>query len=186
MTVFFALTILIGIAAAVCFVARGVERRSRGRLHSGVDEFGRESGPGRIVLGVPVMAAVLIGFGGAGYLAVRLGATGIVPPIGSGSTGGLFAGVLAARIVARWAEYAAEHDVPDERFVLQGHVATVIRAGEAGGPAEVEYNANGRWVVVPARSLDNSPLAKGAEVVIERLEGGIVYVEAWTHVEERL
>jgi hypothetical protein len=186
MTVFFALTILIGIAAAVFFVARGVEQRNRGRLHFGVDEFGRESGAGRIALGVPIVAAALIGLGVAGYMALRLGAAGIVRPIGSGAIGGLTAGLLAARLVARWAEYAAEHDVPDERFVLQGHVATVIQAGEDGTPAEVEYNANGRRVVVPARSLDDSPLAKGAEVVIERLEGGIVYVEAWTHVEERL
>ena len=186
MTFFFALTILIGIAAAVFFVGRGVERRTRGRLHFGVDEFGRESGPGRIALGVPIVAAVLIGWGVAGYTALRLGVTGSVRLMGSGALGGLISGLLAARLVARWAEYAAAHDVPDERFVLQGHVATVIRAGEDGSPAEVEYNANGRRVVVSARSLDDSPLTKGAEVVIERLEGGIVYVEAWTHVEERL
>jgi membrane protein implicated in regulation of membrane protease activity len=186
MTALFALTILMGTAAGVCFVARGVERRVRGREHLGIDEFGRETGPGHIALGVPVVAAVLIGFGIVGYAALRLGATGLLLAIGSGLIGALLAGVLAARIVARWAEYAAEHDVHDVRFVLQGHVATVIQAGEDDAPAEVEYNANGRRVVVPARSVDDSPLAKGTEVVIERLEGGIVYVEAWTHVEERL
>jgi hypothetical protein len=46
--------------------------------------------------------------------------------------------------------------------------------------------ANGRRVVAPARSLDHAPLVQGEDVVIDRLEDGVVYVESWTRVEERL
>ena len=40
--------------------------------------------------------------------------------------------------------------------------------------------------VLPARSFDDGTLAAGTEVVIERIEDDIAYVEAWLEVEKRL
>jgi len=122
----------------------------------------------------------------AGYAAARLGATALVRPLVIGVAVGLLASVLAARVVIRWAAYAVVHDTPDQRFVLQGHVATVTHGGTGDLPGEIEYTANGRRVVAPARNVSRSPLMAGPEVVIDRLEDGVAYVEAWTRVEERL
>jgi hypothetical protein len=96
----------------------------------------------------------------------------------------VLATIAVRRAVARWAGYAVEHDRTDERFVLQGHVARVVGVGP--DRAEVEYTANGRRVVAPARSVSGALLAVGSEVVIERVDEGIVYVEAWSLVEQRL
>jgi hypothetical protein len=39
---------------------------------------------------------------------------------------------------------------------------------------------------VPAKSLTGKTLASGEEVVIDRIEGGIAFVEEWSVVEQRL
>jgi hypothetical protein len=106
--------------------------------------------------------------------------------LGAALLAGLLAGVLAATVVSRWAAYAVTHDRPDERFVLQGHVATIVRSESAGRSAEIEYRANGRRVVVPAHAIGNVSLVEGTDVVIDRLEAGVAFVEAWSQVEERI
>jgi hypothetical protein len=40
--------------------------------------------------------------------------------------------------------------------------------------------------VVRARGLDERALAIGTDVVIERIEDDLAYVEAWAEVEKRL
>ena len=37
-----------------------------------------------------------------------------------------------------------------------------------------------------AQSLDGTPVAVGTEVIIDRVEGGVAYVESWVEVEQRL
>jgi hypothetical protein len=39
---------------------------------------------------------------------------------------------------------------------------------------------------VRARSWDGAPIDAGADVAIERVEGGVAYVERWAQVEARL
>jgi hypothetical protein len=39
---------------------------------------------------------------------------------------------------------------------------------------------------LPARALDDVAVVEGTEVVIERIEDGIAYVEPWLQVEQRL
>jgi len=34
--------------------------------------------------------------------------------------------------------------------------------------------------------LDGTPVAVGTEVIIDRVEGGVAYVESWVEVEQRL
>lgn len=46
--------------------------------------------------------------------------------------------------------------------------------------------ANGQRVVAAAESVDHMPLVVGVDVVIDRLEAGVVYVEPWSRVEQRL
>ncbi len=182
----FAISFLLGVAAAVYFLARGVERLPKGTESLSVDQFGRLSKAGRLALGAPILAAFLVVFGLAGYIAGQAGIQGSGTLVLTAGVAGSMASWLAVRAVARWARYAATHDAPDERYELQGHVATVVRAAEGTRDAEVEYYANGRRVVVPARGEGPAPLAVGAEVVIERLEMGVAFVESWTQVEERI
>jgi hypothetical protein len=184
LSAWFGVAFLLGVAGAVYFLSRGAERRSLRTRPPRVDEFGRESGPTSISVAVPTLAGGFITFGLIGYVSSR--ALGWTAPasLGAATVSAVVAGIAASRVLAGWAGYAAHHDVPDERFVLQGHVAKVVSATD--GRAAVEYIANGRTVVAPARSVGETTLHPGSEVVIDRVEEGIVYVEDWSHVEQRI
>jgi hypothetical protein len=183
LSAWFGIAFLVGVAGAVYFLSRGVERRTGRKRGLSVDEFGRELGSRPITLAVPSAAAALGTFGLIGYLVTRVEARGITAIVVA-TMAGAIAAIGTAWIVAGWAGYAVQHDQPDERYVLQGHVARVVAAEP--DRTEVEYTANGRRVVAPARSVSAAALRPGNEVVIERVEEGIVYVEAWSHVEQRL
>jgi hypothetical protein len=184
LSLWFGVAFLLGVAGAVYFLSTGAERRSSTMRGSRVDEFGRQSGPTPITVTTPALAAGLMAFGLIGYGTSRAAGWNAIWSLGSAAGGGVIAALVAARVIASWAGYAADHDAPDERFVLQGHVATVVSA--RGDRAEVEYTSNGRRVVAPARSVSGVLLQTGSEVVIERVDEGIVYVEAWSHVEQRI
>jgi membrane protein implicated in regulation of membrane protease activity len=77
-------------------------------------------------------------------------------------------------------------DVEDARYLLQGHPATVTAAIDRAGEGEIAYEADGRRWTVRARSWDGAPLVAGTDVAIERVEGGVAYVEGWAEVETRL
>ena len=70
--------------------------------------------------------------------------------------------------------------------LIQGHVATVTQGAAATERAQISYVLDGIKTVMPAVSIDDTALVEGTEVVIERIDDGIAYVEAWARVEERL
>jgi hypothetical protein len=133
------------------------------------------------------LAAFLLVFGAAGYL-LRRG----LPGWSGGTVAALatVAGLLgfsgSALLLRAWAVPGARREVIDERYLLQGHPATVTAAIPAGGAGEIAYEADGQRWTVPARAWDDGALALGAEVAIDRVEGGVAYVEDWALVEARL
>jgi membrane protein implicated in regulation of membrane protease activity len=99
---------------------------------------------------------------------------------------GLALSFIAARLVRRWWTVTPEHDVDDERYILQGHLARVTKPIREGVDGEVEFDIGVEHRVLAARSFDDGALPAGTEVVIERIENDIAYVEAWMEVEKRL
>jgi membrane protein implicated in regulation of membrane protease activity len=94
-------------------------------------------------------------------------------------------GILGYLLVRRQT-VTPEHETDDERFVLQGHVAHVTKPIAADVEGEVAFEHEGSRHVHRARGVDDTSLATGAEVVIERIEDDIAYVESWAEVEKRL
>ena len=88
--------------------------------------------------------------------------------------------------MARWATQAAKQDVVDERYLLQGHPAEVVAAIASSATGEIAYVVGGKRYAASAQSLDGTPVAVGTEVVIDRVENGVAYVEPWVQVEQRL
>jgi hypothetical protein len=76
--------------------------------------------------------------------------------------------------------------VVDERYLLQGHPARVTAAIAADTPGAIVYEVDGTRHTVQALALDGAPVAVETDVVIERVENGLAYVEPWDSVEERL
>jgi membrane protein implicated in regulation of membrane protease activity len=137
-------------------------------------------------LSPPVIVAFALVFGIVGYILTQqqigvAGARFVIAVV----LGALSAAVTA-RLVRRWWAVTPEHEVDDERYVLQGHLARVTKPIRSDVDGEVAFELGQQQRVLRARSVDDMALAAGAEVVIERIEDDIAYVESWMEVEKRL
>jgi len=163
-----------GLLLAVFAMLHGVEhaRRNRSRAPSAF-------------FNLPAIAAFAVGFGAAGYPLVtrsRLPAWAILLiSIGSGALA--ITGMIT--LLAKWALrdadlLSAQHDE------IQGQLAVVSQEIAAGSSGEIAYEILGRELRIPARGLGEKPMSVGAEVVIDRIENGMAFVEEWSVVEQRL
>jgi len=176
MTVVYLVSFIGGLLLAVRVMMYGVER-PREESPSGERSFR---------LSPAVWPAFCLVFGIAGYaLAHRTTLSSPTIAIISAMLG-LVAVIVTARLVSKWWTVTPEHDVDDVRYVLQGHIARVTKPIRADVDGEVTYEMGNRQHVLKARSFDAAALSAGTEVVIERIEGDVAYVEAWMEVEKRL
>lgn len=175
-----------GLMLNVYFMIRGVERWRRSDVAARLDAFGRELGFGRVSLKTPVLASFASTFGLTGYLLSRYGSLS-TPWIVLISVAVAAIGVTGVVIlVARWAVPAVKREVHDERYLLQGQLARVTRAIPFGGEGEICYEIDRRVFSARAQSLDGGPVVSEIDVVIDRVENGIAFVEEWSLVEQRL
>ena len=137
-------------------------------------------------LSPPLVVAILTVFGLAGYILTRLSVGTVVTRLLISAVLAAAAAFLAGYLVKKWWTVTPEHDVDDERYVLQGHVARVTKSIRANVDGEIGYDIGRQRHAMRARSFDDAELSEGTEVVIERIEDGIAYVEAWVEVEKRL
>ena len=172
---------LLGLLFAVRAMLVGVERDTAAAPYPAAPA--REL---RASLFLPLLAGFATVFGISGYLLARYSQLGVWVQVGVAALFGALFAVAMATLVLKWAIPSARDEVVDERYLLQGSPARVVRAIAADAPGVVEYDAGGVRVVSEARSFDGSPIEPGTEVVIERVEGGIAYVERWALVEQRL
>lgn len=165
-----------GLLWAVRIMIRGVERPR--------EEHPR--GERSFRLSPPVLSSLLIVFGLLGYILSRRQVGTAATDVLVSAVVAAVAAVITARLVRDWWKVTPEHETDDERFVLQGHVARVTKAITADVEGEVAFEIGREQRVFRARGLDHAALAAGSEVVIERIEDEIAYVEAWAEVEKRL
>jgi membrane protein implicated in regulation of membrane protease activity len=125
-------------------------------------------------------------FGVVGYILTRQAvSTPFARLLIAGALGAIVA-VVSARLVRAWWKVTPEHETDDERYILQGHVARVTRSIDADVEGEVTFVIGEKKYVLRARGIDDTALAEGSEVVIDRIEDEIAYVESWVEVEKRL
>ena len=179
LTVVFVAALILGLLLAVRAMLLGVERS---RTPLGTSSPTTPS----VRFSTPVVSAFAITFGTAGYLLTRPGRMNAVAGTIVAILIGTIAGALAVRLVQRAAAFVPEHDPDDPRYVLQGHVATVTAPIGPGSDGEIAYVVEGTHHTVRARGLDGSRADRGVEVVIERIENNVAYVEPWVEVEKRL
>ena len=160
---------------AVFAMLHGVEylRRNRSRAPSPFFNF-------------PAVAAFAVGLGAVGYVLssrTSLRAWGVVllALLGGGiATTGMIA------LLARWALSKGATEGIDESETIQGQLAVVTREIAPGGTGAISYEHLGARLQSPARAIGNQRLEQGSEVVIDRLENGVAFVEEWAVVEQRL
>jgi hypothetical protein len=180
---------ILGLLLAVGVMLFGIERRA-GRDHQVTAGGFRSS--------IPLLSAFCVGFGVSGYLLSA--SAGVAGSLAGALAIGAAAGLSSRWLVAKSAAMVPEHDVEDERYVLQGHVARVVSAigagaggagegeadGQGSGEGEIAFEVGAVRRTLRARSVGGVPLDVGTEVVIERIELGVAFVEPWIQVEQRL
>lgn len=176
MTIVYLATFIGGLLLAVRVMMFGVER-PREQNPSGERTFNRLPG---------VVIAFCIIFGAVGYILTARAAGGPGSRVLIAAALGALASIIAARLVTKWWAVTPEHDVDDERYVLQGHLARVTKAITPSGEWEIAFEVGPVHRTMRASGLDGLALDAGAEVVIERIEDDLAFVEAWAEVEKRL
>src|SRR5438105_9490628 len=172
MTAVFLGAFILGLLLGVSIMLFGIERRST------PDTVSSES---VMRTSVPLIAAFAVGFGVAGYALSRVMST--AGALIAALLVGLGAGLLTRWLVAKSASMPVEHDIDDERYVLQGHVARVTSSINAGREGRISFEVGTEQRTLRARSLDDASVDEGTEVIIERIEGDLAYVEPWLQVE---
>jgi membrane protein implicated in regulation of membrane protease activity len=179
MTLFFLASFVLGLLLGVRIMLYGVEKGSSTPRD--------DAGSGRpYSVWLPTLMVFALVFGIVGYGMAHWSTR-------SGSSAALWAALVGAaaallsrRLVGRWSAIVPEHDVDDPRYVLQGHPAQVVQSISATAAGEIVFEVGSEQRRLPARALDDVAVGAGTEVVIERIEDGIAYVEPWLQVEQRL
>ena len=163
-----------GLLLAVFAMLHGVEHARRNRSRAPSPFFN-----------LPAIAAFAVGFGAVGYPLVSRSRlpwwTILLIAIASGALA--ISGMIT--LLARWALRGADPSSA-EGDEIQGQLAIVTQAITLTGAGEISYEHLGRQLRIPARALSEKPLSVGAEVVIDRIENGLAFVEEWSVVEQRL
>lgn len=176
MTILYLVSFIGGLLLAVRVMIYGVER-PREKNPSGERSFR---------LSPALIVAFSVVFGAVGYILTQRAVMTTASRASLAAGLGAVASVAAARLVKRWWQVTPEHDIDDERYVLQGHLARVTKLIRAGVDGEVAFEYADSRRVLRARGLDDGVIAVGTDVVIERIEDDLAYVEAWVEVEKRL
>lgn len=179
-------TFLTGLLLGVYAMIRGVERIGSRGSSPELDALGRPIGTARMALTAPTIGAFATVLGITGYLLWRYTSIASGIQLAVALAVALLATMVATRAVTHWATQAAQNDVVDERYLLQGHPAQVVASIGADQHGEIVYVVGGKRYAVAAESLDGAVVTAGTEVVIDRVENGVAYVEPWVQVEQRL
>lgn len=166
-----------GLVLAVFSMLHGVERARRKRNRS------RAPSP---YFNLPAVAAFAAGFGATGYLLASRTILPIWAVILIAIGGGALAVTGTISLLAGWALRGVTAPVLLDHDEIQGQPAVVTQEISLAGAGEIAYETAGTRVRIAARSLDTRTLPAGAEVVIDRIENGVAFVEDWAVVEQRL
>lgn len=132
------------------------------------------------------VAAFAFAFGLAGYLFTRFTEWGALARVVAAIVSGAAAMTVQSLLIARWAIPSARADQVDERYLLQGTIGRITRDVPAEGQGEMQYALDGVTYTLPAREIAGMSVAADVEVVLDRVEAGVAYVEPWAQVEQRL
>ena len=147
--------------------------------HGGISKPASSHSAGHVSwFNASTVMAFLAWFGGIGYiLSAHSHLVGIIA-LAFAIVGGLSASWAVFKFMVKLMNTESSH-LKDEDYRHEGLVCTVTMPVRANGTGEIMYMQNGVRRSAGARSSNGKPLEKGAEVVIERYENGVAYVNRW-------
>ncbi len=173
MTLFFALFLLAGLLVGVVAMLGGIDRKQR---HGAWVKY----------LNLPTAGAAAALFGIVGYPLAKYSSLGTAAMLAIAGASALAAAAGVVALIAGWAVPSAARHVEDPRYALQGNPARVSQSISADHAGEIFLELDGARRTIPAVGLDGATIVAGTEVVIERIEDGLAYVELWSNIEREL
>ena len=181
--------LLVGLLLGVFAMLNGTEHSPRNVTlpapHERTTEHVVDSEPSALLNWASV-AAFAFAFGLSGYLFTRFSSLSIPVRLIIAAAIGGGAMTIQSLLIAQWAIPGARAEHVDERYLLQGTIARLTRAIPTNGEGELQYTLDNVTYTLPARGVDAGELASDVEVVMDRVEHGVAYVEPWARVEQRL
>lgn len=150
----------------------------QGGHHAGGFHRGGVTGAHISWFNASTLMAFLAWFGGTGYLLTRHSHLVALLSLGISVGAGLFAGWVVFKFMVKLMQ-TTDPPMSSEDSRIEGSVGTVSMPIRENGTGEIIFSVAGVRRCAGARSEDGKPVAKGAEVVIERYEKGIAYVKKW-------
>jgi membrane protein implicated in regulation of membrane protease activity len=150
-------------------------------VHHHVGGHAHASGGGVSPFNPSTIAAFLVWFGAAGYLAMAYYGTWFGVALGVAIVSGLIGGSIIFWFLAKFLMgYDKELDPADYEMVgVLGSVSGTIRER---GTGEILYSREGVRKAAVARSEEGRAIPRGTEVVVTRYEHGIAYVKRWDEI----
>ena len=167
----FLLVFIAGLAAGVYSMLQGV---TAGATAGPTTRIGMITGPS--------VAAFAVVFGVVGYLCTTRTTLSHPVILILALAGGAATIPFSAPLLARAARSRNSPGDPE----IGGQLARVVRSITESDSGEITYHSDGGELRQQALNLVPGKLEPGREVVIDRIENGIAYVEAWESVEKRL
>jgi membrane protein implicated in regulation of membrane protease activity len=134
------------------------------------------------LLNVNSIAIFLAWFGGCGYLMSRHSGFALFAVLAVSVLAGLAASFLLIAVLRFLLANERVMDPFDYEMVgVVGRVASPIRRE---GTGEILFARDGSRKLAYARSDDQQPIERGAEVVVTRYEKGIAYVRPWDAIAD--
>ena len=122
--------------------------------------------------------AFLAWFGGVGYVLSTRSSLALLASLAISLLAGFAASYVVFRFMAALMR-SGTGEMHEWDYRLEGSVGHVSMPIRANGIGEVIFEQNGSRRSVSARCDGGKAIALGAEVVIERYENGIAYVQLW-------
>jgi hypothetical protein len=136
------------------------------------------------MISAPSVAAFAIAFGAIGYLCSTHTGLSYAVVVLVSFAGGAATIPVSAPLLARAAKYRSTPH-PDD-VTLEGQPALVIEPVSDRATGKISYERDGKSFTHPALNVIEGTLPRGRDVVIDRIEQDVAYVEDWERVEKRL
>jgi membrane protein implicated in regulation of membrane protease activity len=127
------------------------------------------------------LTAFLAWFGGTGYLLTKYSSLWILFGLALSTLSGLLGAGIIFLFLNRVLTSENENLDPAD-FEMCGVLGRTSVPIRPGGTGEIIYSQEGTRRTCGARSEGDSPIAKGADVVVTRYEKGIAYVKLWSEL----
>ena len=173
MPLVFALFLLAGLLVGVVAMLGGIDRKAR---HGAWVKY----------LNLPTAGAAASLFGIVGYPLAKYSSLGTAAVLAIAGASAAAAAIGMVALIAGWAVPSAALHVQDPRYALQGHPARVSQSISQLQAGSISFEHDGARRTLPAVGLEVTTIAAGTEVVIERVENGVAYVELWSNIEREL